>query len=393
MELTESKTAKVTIKKIEGTLASEVCRSITATLPEWFGIPEANARYEQGMLNRTSFVASVNNDYVGMITLDFPYPNNANIYWMAVKKTYHNNHIGTKLLAVAENYCQEHGYSTLTVETLSPKQNDHPYLKTYYFYEKSGFKPLFESYAYDLDNLIVYMQKTLNLNDFIFIDLTHSLSRDVPHWGIDEGFKYNARLIQSHESPGKVKFRVQRLEMTAGIGTHMDAPSHCYEDALAIDRIPIQSLITVCRMIDVSSKAHEHYSITAEDIRQFEDEYGIIPKGALVILRTGWDQRWDQPGQYRNEKIFPSISIEAAKALLARDIVGLGIDTLSPDTFGSDFPVHQLILGAGKYIIENVANAIQLDPVGCFVFALPMKIADGTEAPMRLVGMKRRKIY
>jgi kynurenine formamidase len=234
------------------------------------------------------------------------------------------------------------------------------------------------------------MQKRISLDDYTFIDLTHSLSSEVPHWGIDVGFKYNARNITSTESTSSVKFRVQRLEMSAGIGTHMDAPSHCYEEANSISDIPIQSLITICRVIDVSDRAHENYSISVDDIHDYENEFGVIPKNSFVILYTGWDQRWTQPEKYRNEKIFPNISIEAAQLLLSRDIVGIGIDTLSPDAFGSDFPVHQVFLGADKYIIENVANAKQLGPTGSFVFVLPMKIVDGTESPIRLVGMKKK---
>ena len=60
--LTESSITQVTIKNIEPTLASDICHSITTTLPEWFGIPEANARYIQGMFNRTSFAAYVDNE-------------------------------------------------------------------------------------------------------------------------------------------------------------------------------------------------------------------------------------------------------------------------------------------------------------------------------------------
>lgn len=389
--LTENKIENIIIKIIEPTHAREACRAITATLPEWFGIPEANTRYEEGILERLSFAAHIENNIVGMIVLEFPYPNTANIYWMAVSNSYRNKSIGMKLLMTAENYCFEKKCSTLTVETLSPKQKDDNYLMTYRFYEKSGFKPLFDNYTYSPDNLMVYMQKTLSLDDFVFIDLTHSLSADVPHWGIDVGFKYNIRQIQSADASGKMKFRVQRLEMSAGIGTHLDAPSHCYENAAAIDAIPLQSLITACRVIDVSAKVHDRYSVTVDDVHQFENKYGAIPKNAFVIIHTGWDERWNQPGKYRNEKIFPNISPEAVKLLLTRDMVGLGIDTLSPDAFGSDFPVHQLILGAGKYIIENVANAKLLDPVGAYIFALPMKITDGTEAPVRLIGMQKRR--
>lgn len=392
MILQEDQMTKVTIKLIKPSLAKKVCRAITATLPEWFGIPEANARYEQGMVDRLSFAACIEDQYVGLITLEFPFPHTAHIYWMGVDKSHHGKHIGRKLLMMAENYCQEHRYSTLVVETVSPKQNDLNYQKTYAFYEQHGFKPLFEMRRYTPQTLMVYMQKTLSLDDFYFIDLTHTLSSDVPHWGIDVGFKYNARYINSTDSTEDVKFHVQRLEMSAGIGTHMDAPSHCFENASGIDAIPLQSLIAMCRVIDVSSKIHEQYSVTADDILHFEEEYGIIPKGSCILIYTGWGQRWHQPEKYRNEKIFPSISIEAAKLLLSRDIVGLGIDTLSPDRIGSNFPVHQLILGAGKYIIENVSNANKLDPIGSYVFALPIKVKDGTEAPIRLVGMKRKPL-
>ncbi len=65
----------------------------------------------------------------------------------------------------------------------------------------------------------------------------------------------------------------------------------------------------------------------------------------------------------------------------------VGIDTLSPDNPKNDFPVHKLILEAGKYIIENVANTNLLPTNGSIICALPIKIKEGTEAPIRLVAM------
>ncbi len=149
------------IKLITSDIAKNVCRSITATLPEWFGIPDANKRYEQGMQDKTSFAARLDNDYVGMLTLEFPHPNNANIYWMAVKKDYHAKGIGKQLLTAVMDHCVKNGCSSLTVETLSPKQADPHYSNTFQFYKKSGFQPLFELYTYGPDNLMVYMLKPL----------------------------------------------------------------------------------------------------------------------------------------------------------------------------------------------------------------------------------------
>ena len=57
----------------------------------------------------------------------------------------------------------------------------------------------------------------------------------------------------------------------------------------------------------------------------------------------------------------------------------------------SNFPVHQIMLSAGKYIIENIAHANQLNATGDFIIALPIKIQNGTEAPIRLVGMQQKK--
>ncbi len=54
------------------------------------------------------------------------------------------------------------------------------------------------------------------------------------------------------------------------------------------------------------------------------------------------------------------------------------------------FPVHQLLLNSGKYIIENIANCNKLPPTGASIIALPIKVKNGTEAPIRLVGVKNK---
>jgi GNAT superfamily N-acetyltransferase len=158
--LTENK-LDVNISQIDPMIAEIICRDITADLPEYFGIPEANERYAKGMLEHVSFSASIDNKYVGLLTLESPFSNNANIYWMAVKRNYQGMNIGSLLVEKAENYCREKDYMTLTVETLSPKNEDENYLKTYQFYEKCGFNPLFELNTYGPEFLMVYLQKTL----------------------------------------------------------------------------------------------------------------------------------------------------------------------------------------------------------------------------------------
>ncbi|CAN5282878.1 cyclase family protein [soil metagenome] len=180
---------------------------------------------------------------------------------------------------------------------------------------------------------------------------------------------------------------MQQLNIPAGIGTHLDAPAHCIASGISVEQISLNQLIVPCIVIDISDKAHETYRINIDDILKHEYEHGTITKGCFVIFYTGWERWWHEPDKYRNNLNFPSLSTAVAELLLTRHIVGIGIDTLSPDAGGLDFPVHQLILGAGKYIVENIFNANSLPNTGAYVGIFPMKIAEGTESPVRLIGI------
>lgn len=220
---------------------------------------------------------------------------------------------------------------------------------------------------------------------FTPIDLTHTLDDHTPSWSGACGYIQETKLDYD-DSPTEVKFKVQKLSLHAGIGTHMDAPAHCYRGAPTIDHLPLATLILPCVVIDVSAKADPRYRVSEEDIIIFENTHGQIPPGSLVFIHTGWDRYWHTPDAYRNNHVFPSVSELAAKLLLERSVEGLGIDTLSPDRPENGFPVHGLFLGNHKYLIENATRLSTLPPVGSFVGAFPLKIKEGTEAPLRLVG-------
>jgi kynurenine formamidase len=182
-----------------------------------------------------------------------------------------------------------------------------------------------------------------------------------------------------------------KVGMHAGIGTHMDAPSHMIAGGKCIHDFDVTDLIMPCVVIDVASTCHERYSLSTQDVLDFESTHGVISKGFCVMVKTGWSQFWSTPLTYHNNHVFPSVSWQAADLLLDRGISALGIDTLSPDRPEDGFKVHKTLLGANKIIIENVANLEAMPPTGSFVMALPIKIKNGTEAPMRLVGLIEKK--
>jgi GNAT superfamily N-acetyltransferase len=152
----------IDIEQVQPEEAEKLCRKIMATLPEWFGQPEANESYANGTLERVTLVAKNELEKpVGMITLEFPFANNSHIYWVAVKKDYHGKGIGTKLMVAAEEYCRSHGCASLTVKTISTKNSDVYYLKTMHYFLKCGFKPLFELPTQGPDSLMVYLHKNI----------------------------------------------------------------------------------------------------------------------------------------------------------------------------------------------------------------------------------------
>lgn len=224
------------------------------------------------------------------------------------------------------------------------------------------------------------------LDRFKVVELTHFLTSHVPTWSGSCGF-----CIENKADYDQL-FRVQRLKMDAGVGTHMDAPCHCIEGGGSIADISLEQLIVPACVIDVSMKADADYELSVEDIENDEREHGKIQRGSLVIVYTGWSRFWLKPEAYRNadshgQVRFPAISGKAAEFLLKRDVAGIAIDTLSPDCKDSTFSVHKIILGSGKYIIENIANCSQMPPRGSYVIAFPLRVQDAAESPVRIVGL------
>ncbi|OJU73297.1 MAG: hypothetical protein BGO07_04020 [Alphaproteobacteria bacterium 40-19] len=143
-------------------LAQELCRNITADLPEYFGLPEVNEHYAMGVGSGINFAAKAGEEYVGLLSINFPYPENASIYWMGVLKNFHRQGIGKQLVKAAFHQAKTAGARTISVETLSPQEADENYLKTYHFYKSLDFFPLFKLKPQGYDWNMVYMVKTLN---------------------------------------------------------------------------------------------------------------------------------------------------------------------------------------------------------------------------------------
>ena len=221
------------------------------------------------------------------------------------------------------------------------------------------------------------------------IDLTHSLTETVPTWNGSCGFLPAIKLDYDQ------RCRVQNIKMHAGVGTHIDAPAHFIPGGRDVSELPLEHLLVPLYVIDVSHRVNDNasYQLQPDDIIQYEKVHGIIVPKSFVAICTGWSERWPYPDQYRNvdqqgNMHFPSIAPQAAELLIERAIVGVGIDTLSPDCSQEQFPVHEKILGSDKYIVENIAHLDKVDTTGYVACILPLKGKGLVEAPVRMIAWK-----
>ena len=182
-------------------------------------------------------------------------------------------------------------------------------------------------------------------------------------------------------------------------GTHIDAPVHFAQQGWSLGDVPVERLIAPGVVIDVSAAAAQDpdYRLTAADVLAWEQAYGEIPGGAIVLLRTGWSSRWpvaldylgdDTPGDAANLH-FPAYGAEAARLLVEqRRVAALGVDTASIDHGPSvDFSVHRIAAAANVAGLENLTNLDRLPSTGAWIVALPMNIAEGSGGPVRVVAL------
>ena len=177
------------------------------------------------------------------------------------------------------------------------------------------------------------------------------------------------------------------LQMGDHCGTHVDSPSHFIPAGNTIDQVNVRQLIGRGVKIDVSHLA-PNTEITVAMIQSWEQLNGEIKPDDIVLFRTGHDAKW----QLRpNHKAFLSdwsgLSGAGAEYLLAKGVQVIGSDAMSLDTWSnSTFPCHQIILGAGKLIMENLANLHKVPSFFVFI-ALPLRIKGGSASLVRAIAL------
>lgn len=244
-------------------------------------------------------------------------------------------------------------------------------------------------------------QAFIDPDAFRVVDLTHAYDENTLYWPTSPS-SFELKVLHDGMTEGGYYYRANSFCTPEHGGTHLDAPVHFAEGAHDTADIPVDRLMGPAVVMDVGGEASADpdYRLTPERVRTFEKAHGEIPEGSIVILRTGWHQRWpdrkaylgdDTPGDASNLH-FPSYGEAAARFLVEeRKVAVLGVDTASIDYGQSrDFIVHRVAGKANVPGLENLANLDELPATGAWVIALPVKIERGSGGPTRVIALVPR---
>lgn len=243
--------------------------------------------------------------------------------------------------------------------------------------------------------------QVIDLTGYDVVDLTHPLNAEAVFWPTSPS-RFALQQLAYGETDGGWFYSANAFSTPEHGGTHLDAPIHFDGKGQTVDQVPLARLMGPAVVIDIQQQAGSNpdYRLSAEDVAAFESEHGTIPLAAIVLLRTGWSDRWpdvkaylgdDTPGDASNLH-FPSFGPDAAAVLVkAREVAVLGVDVASIDYGAStDFMVHRIAASSNVPGLENLTNLDRLPATGALVIALPTKIEGGSGGPVRVVALVPR---
>ncbi len=186
--------------------------------------------------------------------------------------------------------------------------------------------------------------------------------------------------------------------LTAGeqAGTHWAAPAHFRAGQAAADELDPGDFFHPAVVLDVRAAVagNTDFTLGVEEIRQWEAAHGPVPPDSAVIMRTGFEDRWDDPDAYLNAGPdgglhYPGFGDQATSWLIQhRSIGALGIDTMGIDP-GADteFRANQLLLRHHRMHLENLCGLGEMPSAGGWIIVGGIRIRVGSGSPATIFGL------
>ena len=145
--------------------------------------------------------------------------------------------------------------------------------------------------------------------------------------------------------------------------------------------------------------ANPDYCITIQDVRDWERQWGEIPRGSFVVMATEWSRRWrpDEGVAMRNADLagcshYPGWSREVLEFLLRdRAVSGIGHETTDTDpgvaTSRGDYSLEHFVLSNDVYQVEMLASLRSVPRSGALVVVGVPKIHGASGFPARVLAI------
>ncbi|WP_406657991.1 cyclase family protein [Methanolobus sp. ZRKC2] len=186
--------------------------------------------------------------------------------------------------------------------------------------------------------------------------------------------------VESVSSIDMDGYAVSRVSFGTHTGTHVDAPSHIFEEGLSIEKIPIEALVGEAIVLDLSFVNSE---ISSDDLKmalgKLVGEHKSDVQVLLIKTCVSLDVKENEDSLYTQRNLDAS----AGLWIMEHGFRTVGVDTLSVDSDAS-FDNHRLFLENGIIIVENL-NFSEVN-AGFYQFVcLPLKLYGCDGAPARAI--------
>ncbi len=209
-----------------------------------------------------------------------------------------------------------------------------------------------------------------------WIDISAPVKQGMVHWPGDPAVQITrVEDIQKGDAA-----TVSSISMGAHTGTHIDAPLHFLPGGIAIDEMPLDTMVGPARVIEIKDN---------ETIAVKELEGHRIHPGERILFKTRNSALW-QDERFHGDFVY--LSTEAAEYLAERKVAAVGIDYLSVGGYHkNETEVHRALLGGHVWIIEGL-DLSRIQAGNYDLICLPLRVEKGEAAPARAVLRQRKDL-
>ncbi len=199
------------------------------------------------------------------------------------------------------------------------------------------------------------------------IDISMTVRSDMPVYH-DDPKKRPVHTVERSIPPDNSN--ESALYMNLHTGTHLDSPFHMIQGGWPTEFLPLERLITPCRVLDLT---HVEEKITRGDLEDLS-----IREGDFLLFKTSNSahQKWREDFVY--------LERSGAEYLASLRVGGVGTDALGIERAQPGHETHITLLRNEIVILEGLRLA-HVEPGRYLLIALPVKIEGADGAPTRAV--------